>query len=146
MVPPQVIKTAVKAGQAIVSVVGPVALKKLQDYVSTNQGSKVVQGAFYGCPIEWMGDKACIVLDKQKGEIILLTSDTIQSFQTSYSKKKFAGLKYQRFFYCDIKFKDGSESYAQMTWKYRKAIYKHIRSDESGSGVGKAETIHIHHK
>ena len=74
------------AGQVaaeILTKIGPEAAgmlwRKFKNYVEKDHGSKVKKGKFQECPIEMFGDKACILVDKQNGEIVLLTADTIQS-------------------------------------------------------------------
>ena len=86
-IPPQVIEAAGKAGKIIVATVGPAALKKGLDYLNTDHGSNVKRGAFHECSIEMFGDKACIVVDEDTGQIVMLTSDTIQSYKYVKEKK-----------------------------------------------------------
>lgn len=121
-IPPQVIEAAGKAGKIIVTTVGPAALKKGLDYLNTDHGSKVKRGDFQDCPIEMFGDKACIVVDETNGEVIMLTSDTIQSYKYAKEKKRTVGVTRHTYFYYDIIFKDGRESYVRMRRKYRDAM------------------------
>lgn len=106
----------------ILTIVGPVALKKAKKFWETDHGSKVKMGAYCGCPIESFGDEACIVVSEDGGKIIKLTSDTIQSCRYVKEKKRLVGVKYHTYFYYDITFKDGKESYVRMRRKYRDAM------------------------
>ncbi len=115
---PIVKKTAVQ----ILTIVGPVALKKAKKFWETDHGSKVKKGAYSECPIELFGDKACIVVSEDGGEIIMLTSDTIQSCHYVKEKKRLVGVKYHTYFYYDITFQNGEESYVRMRRKYRDAM------------------------
>lgn len=72
--------------KAILTALGPSVLEETKKYWSKDHGSKVKRGAFQECSIEMFGDKACIVVDENDGNIVMLTSDTIQSYQ--YVKKK----------------------------------------------------------
>ena len=107
-------------------VVGPRAIKKIKQYCSKDHGSKVKRGAFQECPIEEFGDKACIVVDDEKGRVLMLTADTIQSCQLVKKKVRQVGLERHTFYYYDIVFKNGYESYVRMRTKYRKAMEKYL--------------------
>lgn len=121
-IPPQAIPIAKEAAQKIVIALAPEVLSKAKKYWSKDHGSKVKQGAFQECSIEMFGDKACIVVNEDSGEIIMLTSDTIQSYRYVKEKKRTVGLSRHTYFYYDITFKDGSESYVRMRRKYREAM------------------------
>ena len=120
-IPPQVIVGAKK----VVTVLAPTALNAAKKYWSKDHGSKVKRGAFHECSIEMFGDKACIVVDEDNGQIVMLTSDTIQSYKYVKDKKRIVGLTYHTYFYYDIVFKDGSESYVRMRRKYRDAMERY---------------------
>lgn len=117
-IPPEAIPVAKK----ILTVGGPIVGKELKKYLSKNHGSKVKMGAYQECPVALFGDKACIVANADNGEYVLLTSDTIQSYQYIKEKKKLSGAGYRTYFYYNITFKDGSESYVRMRRKYRDAM------------------------
>lgn len=110
--------------KGIVSILAPVALEKAKGYWGGNHGSKVKMGAFQECKVEMFGDKACIVVDPERGEIILLTSDYIQSCQ--FVKEKFKKLKMKTYYYYEIVYKDGKQSYVRMSGKYRDAMTRHM--------------------
>ena len=107
--------------------IGPVALqmakKWFQKYTSKDHGSKVKMGEFAEASIEMFGDKACIQLDKAGSRVLLLTSANIQSYR--YVKKKYHKLKLKDYYYYEITFKDGSESYVCMSKKYRDAMERY---------------------
>ena len=92
--------------------IGPVALqiakKWFQKYTSKDHGSKVKMG---------------IQLDKAGSRVLLLTSENIQSYR--YVKKKYHKLKLKDYYYYEITFKDGSESYVRMSKKYRDAMERY---------------------
>lgn len=111
-----------KAAVQILTLVGPVALKEAKKLWEKDHGSKVKKGVYSECPIEMFGDKACIVVNEDGGEVVLLTSDTIQSCQYVKEKKRLVGVKYHTYFYYDITFKNGEESYVRMRRKYRDAM------------------------
>lgn len=93
--------------------------------VGDKLGSRVKRGAFQNCNLEMFGDKACIVVNENSGEVVLLTSDTIQSRRKVKEEKKLGGKGIHTYFYLDIIFKDGSESYAKMRRKYYEAIIRY---------------------
>ncbi|MBD5149016.1 MAG: hypothetical protein HDT18_01250 [Oscillibacter sp.] len=115
---------AIPAAKKVLTFVGPIALKKAKKYWSTDHGSKVKRGVFQECAIEMFGDKACIVVNEDSGEVVFLTSDTIQSYH--YVKEKRKTVPMHTYFYYDIVFKDGSESYVRMRRKYRDAMLSHM--------------------
>lgn len=121
-IPPEVLELFKK----MVIMAGPQAVKKISKYCSTDHGSKVKRGAFQECPIEEFGDKACIVIDDEKGIVLTLTADTIQSCQLVKKKVRQVGLERHTFYYYDIVFKNGCESYVRMRTKYRKAMEKYL--------------------
>ena len=122
-IPPEVLAQAASwAKRGIVTVVAPSAWNQIKKYISKDHGSKVKQGAFQECPLEMFGDKACIVVNEDSGEVVMLTSDTIQSYRYVKEKKRTVGLTRHTYFYYDITFKDGSESYVRMRRKYREAM------------------------
>lgn len=120
------IEAALEAFKDTLVVVGPHAIKKISEYCSKDHGSKVKRGAFQECPIEEFGDKACIVVDDEKGSVLMLTADTIQSCQLVKKKVRQVGLERHTFYYYDIVFKNGYESYVRMRTKYRKAMEKYL--------------------
>lgn len=117
-----------KAAVQILTLVGSEALKITKRFWEKDHGSKVKRGAYSECPIELFGDKACIIVDEGIGEIIMLTSDTIQSCHYVKEKKRLVGVKYHTYFYYDITFKNGEESYVRMRRKYRDAMEEYINA------------------
>ena len=117
----------------LVKILGFKNLQELLNYFLKNHGSKVKEGAFKDCTIELAGDKAFIAVTPKKGEIIWLTSDNIQSYQFVKKKDRFRPLKmaYKTYYYYTITFKDGSTSYVRMRKKYRKAMMKYTKNQES---------------
>ncbi len=118
-IPPEAIHVA----KTIVTALAPSALSAAKKYWSKDHGSKVKRGAFQDCSIEMFGDKACIVVNEDSGEVVMLTSDTIQSYE--YVKEKYKASRMKKYYYYDITFKDGSESYVRMSKKYREAMESH---------------------
>ena len=114
---------------AAATTIGPVALKmakkQFKKYLSKDHGSKVKKGEFAEATIEMFGDKACIQLNKEGSQVLLLTSDNIQSYRYVDEKKRMGGKGLHTYFYYDIVFKDGSESYVRMRRKYRDAMLKY---------------------
>ena len=112
---------------AAAATIGPVALKFAKKwykkYTSKDRGSKVKKGEFAEASIEMFGDKACIQLDEKGSRVLLLTADNIQSYR--FVKKKFKKLKLKDYYYYEITFKDGSESYVRMSEKYRDAMERY---------------------
>lgn len=109
------------------TILGPTALNKLKNYIEKPHGSKVKEGAFKDCTIELAGDKAFIVATAEKGEIVCLTSEYIQSYQFVKEKQKLHRGKFKTYYYYKITFKDGSESYVRMRKKYCKAMKKYTQ-------------------
>ena len=122
-IPPQVIPIAMEAAQKIVVVLAPAALAKAKRYWSKDHGSKVKRGAFQECSVEMFGDKACIVVNEDSGEVVMLTSETIQTYR--YVKEKYKTSRMKKYYYYDITFKDGSESYVRMSKKYQEAMERY---------------------
>ena len=119
-IPPQIIPIAKDAAQKIVVALAPAALAKAKRYWSKDHGSKVKRGAFQECSVEMFGDKACIMVNEDSGEVVMLTSETIQTYR--YVKEKYKTSRMKTYYYYDITFKDGSESYVRMSKKYREAM------------------------
>lgn len=117
-IPPKV----VAAAKNILIYGGPVAARELKKCVSKDNGSTVKMGAYQKCPIEMFGDRACIIVNADKGEYVLLTADTIQSYKFVKKKKRLTGAGYRTYFYYNITFHDGSESYVRMRRSYRDAM------------------------
>lgn len=112
--------TLANAAKGAITVLGPVAFKKMVKYQKGNHGSKVKIGNYQECEIAMFGDKACIVVNPDGGEIVLLTSDYIKSCR--FIKKKFRKLKMKDYYYYEIVFIDGKQSYVRMSKKYRDAL------------------------
>lgn len=117
-------------GKKLITVLGPMAAdilrEKIEKYVEKPHGSKVKDGAFEGCPIELAEDKAVIAVHPEKGEVVLLTSDNIQSYQLMMEKKKLHKVKFKTYYYYYITFRDGSTCYARMRKKYRDAMIRNV--------------------
>lgn len=111
----------------IATTIGPVLLKeakkRFKKYVNKNRGSKVKKGEFADASIEMYGDKACIQLDESGKQVLLLTSDNIQSYR--FVKEDYKVSRGKTYYYYDIIFRDGSESYVRMSKKYRKAMERY---------------------
>ena len=107
--------------------IGPVALKVAKKwykkYTSKDHGSKVKKGEFAEASIEMFGDKACIQLDEKGSRVLLLTADNVQSYR--FVEKKYKKLKLKDYYYYEITFKDGSESYVRRSKKYRDAMERY---------------------
>lgn len=107
--------------------IGPVALnvakKWYKKYTSKDRGSKVKKGEFAEASIEMFGDKACIQLDEKGSRVLLLTADNIQSYR--FVKEDFKVTRGKTYYYYDIVFRDGTESYVRMSKKYRDAMERY---------------------
>ena len=99
--------------------------KKQLQYFINQRGSKVKMGEFAGAPIEMFGDKACIQFGDDGKDVLLLTSDNIQSYTYVKKKKRVAVAKVHTYYYYNITFKDGSESYVRMRSKYAQAMERY---------------------
>lgn len=113
-IPPEAIK--------IVTVLGPGVIK-IGKELWDKTGSKVKTGAFQDCPLDMFGDKACIVTNPKQGGVVLLTSETIASYE--FVKEKHKKAKFKTYYYYEITFKDGQKSYVRMSSKYRNAMLSH---------------------
>lgn len=124
-IPPEVFaQVANWAKKGIVTIVAPTIWTGTKKFLNKNRGSKVKRGAFNECSIEMFGNKACIIADEGSGEIVMLTSDTIQSCQ--YVKKDYKPTRGKTYYYYDIIFRDGQESYVRMSKKYRDAMMNYL--------------------
>ncbi len=111
----------------LAKILGPEVLAELIKYFGKTHGSKVKKGAYKDCAIELDGDKAFIVTDPEKGEVVWLASDNIQSYQFVKEKEKFHRMKLKTYYYYNITFKDGSTSYVRMRKKYCKAMLNNVQ-------------------
>lgn len=100
----------------------------MEDRLTKPHGSKVKKGAYKDCLIELDESKeyAFIVVDPTRGNILYLTSDTIQSCEYVKKAKKRRYLEYKTYYYYNITFKDGRRSYVRMRKKYRNAMFNHM--------------------
>lgn len=120
-IPPEVLAEAASwAKKGVVTIVAPTAWNELKKYFGKPHGSRVKRGAYQDHLIEMFGDKSCIVVDNHSGEVIFLTSDTIQRCRFIKKKKSLRNMK--NYYYYNITFKDGNESYVKMRKKYRNAM------------------------
>ena len=117
---------AVNAAKKLAVVLGPVALKEVKNYLLGNHGSKVKMGDYADCKIARFGDTACIVVDSNGGEVVLLDRDNVESYSFIKEKKRMVGLKYKTYFYYNIKFKNGQKSYIRISRKNRTAFLQHM--------------------
>ena len=95
-----------KEGMKIV--VGPMVLKETKKFLEKNHGSKVKKGLYHDCPIELFGDMACIITDMEKGELVLLTSENIESLY--FEKEKRRGVPLHTYYYYTITYKNHTRS------------------------------------
>ena len=109
----------------LAKVLGPEVLAELIKYFWKTHGSKVKEGSYKDCTIELDGDKAFIVTNPEKGEVVWLTSDNIQSYQFVKEKEKLHNMKMETYYYYSITFKDGSTSYIRMREKYKITMIRH---------------------
>lgn len=109
----------------LAKVLGPEVLAELIKYFGKTHGSKVKEGSYKDCTIELDGDKAFIVTNPEKGEVVWLTSDNIQSYKFVKEKEKLHNMKMETYYYYSITFKDGSTSYIRMREKYKIAMIRH---------------------
>lgn len=124
-IPPEMLAQAASwAKKGVITFVAPAVWSKVKGYFGKDHGSKVKRGAFQECSIEMFGDKACILVNGDSGEVVFLTSDTIQSYQ--YIKEDYKVSRMKNYYYYDITFKDGSESYVRMSKKYREAMESYM--------------------
>lgn len=116
------------AAGELAKVLGPEMLIWLKNHMGKTKGSKVKDGAYKDCAIEVDPNEeyAFIVVDMSRGEVIYLTSDTIQSCQFLKEDKKLHKGKFKTYYYYNIFFKDGSRSYIRMRRKYRDAMLSHM--------------------
>lgn len=114
-------KSGKKGGGAFVPVPLKTAQKSFKGY-KTKGGSKVKDGVFAEAPIEMFSkDKACIKLNKNGNEVLLLTPDNIESY-TEYKKKAKKLPLGKTHYYYKIVFKDGNWSKLRMREKYLDAV------------------------
>lgn len=123
-IPPQVIAEATKlAKDGIVTVLGPALWNKVQKFGSKDHGSKVKEYAYRDCSIELFADKACIIVDKEQGKVVFLTSEEIASHK--FVDEQFRPVTMKKYYYYDIVFKDGRMSRVRMSKKKRDAMLNH---------------------
>ncbi len=117
---------AEKIAMKIVVALGPAALKEVTHYLLGNHGSKVKMGDYAECKIARFDDTACIVVDSESGAVIPLGEDTVESYDFVKEKKRMVGLKYKTYFYYNVRFKNGQESYIRISRKNMMAFLQHM--------------------
>jgi len=126
----EITEVVIEGGKKLIQILTPELLKILKEEIerckSKPHGSKVKEGVFKDCTIELAGDKALIAVNPEKGEVVWLTSDNIQSYQLVKEKERFHIRKYETYYYYYITFKDGSTCYARMRGKYRDAMINNV--------------------
>ena len=123
---PNISPEIINATKKIIVSIAPYLIETGEEYLSKDHGSKVKEGAFKECSIKLIGDKAGIVVNENRGDVVFLTSDYIQSYQYVMDKERTVGLKRHTYYYYNITFKDGSKSYVRMRRKYRDAMISHM--------------------
>lgn len=123
-IPPQVVAGAVNlAKKGVVTILGPALLKEAKKYWKEDHGSKVKEGAYKNCSIDMFADKTCILVDPEDGEIVLLIAENIMNCR--FIKEKFRVKRGKTYYYYEITFVDGKESYVRMSKKYRDAMLEY---------------------
>ena len=112
-------KVVDKSGEIIVTCLDA-AFEKIKKELKTDHGSKVRAGRFYGCSIIYAGTKSCIVVDKEKHELVYLTPENV--LLSRCVEKKFFPLRGKNYYYYELVFKDGSESYVRVSKKHRQNL------------------------
>lgn len=90
--------------------------------MSSYHGSKVKAGDYKECKIASHEGKVYIIVNSERGEIIHLNSDTIESYEYVKEKKRMVGLELKTYFYYNLYFKSGAKSYVRMSRKKRDAM------------------------
>lgn len=123
-IPPEAIVAATDlAKKGLVTIIAPAVLKEVKKYWKKDHGSKVKEGTYKNCSIDMFADKACILVDSEQGQIVLLTNSEIESCR--FVKEKFKVNRGKNYYYFEIYFKDGNHSYVRMSKKYRDAMYRY---------------------
>ena len=98
-------------------------VKKVVDFAGKellkDHGSKVKKGTFEDCKITLVGTKACICLGDD--EYLELTDENVRKITFVKEKHRID----HTYYYYEIKFHNGKNSYVRMRRKYRDAMYAH---------------------
>lgn len=93
-------------------------LAKIKENAATLHGSKVKAGRFEGCRIVYAGKSSYIELGDDL--LLYLTPDCVES--VSFSHKKYRVKKLANYYYYNIRFRDGSESFVRVSEKHRENL------------------------
>lgn len=85
-----------------------------------DHGSKVKVGRFHDCSIVFAGTKSCIVVDAEQHELVYLTPECVLC--SRYVEKRFRPSRAQTYYYYELIFKDGTESYVRVSKKHRQNL------------------------
>lgn len=111
----------------IVTTIGEIIVKYIGDLpeiikteIKKDHGSKVKVGRFHDCSIVFAGTKSCIVVDAEQHELVYLTPECVLC--SRYVEKKFRPSRAKTYYYYEIIFKDGTESYVRVSEKHRQNL------------------------
>lgn len=119
---------AANAGTAnIVTAISDIIVKYIGDLpeiikaeLKKDHGSKVKVGRFHDCSIVFAGTKSCIVVDAEQHELVYLTPECV--LRSRYVEKKFRPSRAKTYYYYELIFKDGTESYVRVSEKHRQNL------------------------
>lgn len=129
------------ASDIIVKYIGDLP-ETIKAELKKDHGSKVKVGRFHDCSIVFAGTKSCIVVDAEQHELVYLTPECV--LRSRYVEKKFRPSRAKTYYYYELIFKDGTESYVRVSEKHRQnlescglqntteTIFKMLPSGEEG--------------
>lgn len=124
---PDMMAAADKGAAKIVTEISEIIVKcigVLPEIIKTelkkSHGSKVKAGRFEGCRIIFAGTMSYIVVDAKQHEFVYLTPEYVSCSRCV--GKKFRLSRGQTYYYYEIIFKDGTESYVRVSGKHRQNL------------------------
>ncbi|NCE65548.1 hypothetical protein D1159_13400 [Pseudoflavonifractor sp. 524-17] len=124
---PDVVDAADAGTANIVTAISDIIVKYIGDLpeiikaeLKKDHGSKVKVGRFHDCSIVFAGTKSCIVVDAEQHELVYLTPECV--LRSRYVEKKFRPTRAKTYYYYELVFKDGTESYVRVSEKHRQNL------------------------
>lgn len=124
---PKMMDAADEGAANIVAAIGEIIVKYIGDLPETikaelkkDHGSKVKVGRFHDCSIVFAGTKSCIVVDAEQHELVYLTPEYVLC--SRYVEKKFRLSRGKTYYYYEIIFRDGTESYVRVSEEHRQNL------------------------
>ena len=105
-----------QVGGIIVECIGA-AYEAIKKELKKDHGSKVKAGRFVDCPVVAVGTTSCIVVDEDNNTFVYLTPENV--LRSTHVKKNFRLIRGKTYYFYELVFRDGSQSYIRVSKKHR---------------------------